>query len=232
MGKRIAIAVCVLAIGAIANASVIWSSNPVADVHVYMTNVNTNYGLDPNLRVRFGTPPDVYKVYMEFDLPTDVWTINSATLRLSTAAATKNDGKNTQLWGMGESYDDWVETTITWTTSVASNGNDPATAGFVVGTASQLTNNMPWVNGQLTVTFDLVASQSSPGALQTLIQNDTDKKITFGFYGASTTWYKSKDFATIDNRPLLTLDYDVPEPATLSVLALGLGGLLIRRKRS
>ena len=56
--------------------------------------------------------------------------------------------------------------------------------------------------------------------------------LYFGVLGWDKRFYYSSEYETTAYRPKLTIEYTtVPEPMTLGLIALGLGGVMVRRRR-
>ncbi len=114
---------------------------------------------------------------------------------------------------------DWDEDTVTW--------NNFGTGNATSGTDwySSPTDTFSPSNGAnvLDVTSSLQAF--SDGSVQNygwiLVDSSTN-----------ATWFRSDDYATFAERPILMVEYSaIPEPATLCLLVMGLVGTMLRRRR-
>lgn len=88
---------------------------PVADAHVRSLSPTSNYGLDPQLRVRDGSSDGTvtFNAYLKFDVSGVTSSIVSATLRLWVDTGTANGGT------VYPTTDNWTETGLTWNTAPA-----------------------------------------------------------------------------------------------------------------
>ncbi len=94
---------------------------PVADAHTKSSSPTSNYGTDPTLRVRDGSP--VYNPYLKFDVAGLSAAVSSVTLRVYVATGS-NDGGS--VYGVGNG---WTETGLTWNNAPAIGGPALAVLG-------------------------------------------------------------------------------------------------------
>lgn len=180
------------------------------------------WSTDPNS----GAVTDIVKSYIKFDVPSDLLTINSVTLRLTNrdAEGGDNDGDPVEIWALPDGYDDWDEAILDWDQATASYANDPSghyfTAGEAVGSGT--------CNAGKGVPTDFALDVTK---MQNLVDADTDGLITLTVAAIVTSYWADSENGDAAMRPMLTWDYEViPEPATLSVLVLG-GLACLRRRR-
>ena len=124
------------------------------------------------------------------------------------------------------------------TTGTASTGNGPLQAGSSLTTVSGDTNTFTVTAGTLyTVTYEL--RRTASGAITTVYTLNDGTSNVLQVTGSSTTvtnftfnavtLRQTDGLATYDNITLSVLP--IPEPSSVMLSALGLGGLLARRRR-
>lgn len=176
---------------------------------------NTNFGTNQRLIINWsGNFRSIGLV--EFDLsgiPTGA-TINSATLDLFHSL----NGNLNRRYDVFRTTSSWSEGTVTFNTA-------PTFAATAVASLVILDNNTE-VHRQWDVT--------------NTVSNWVDGTFTnFGFWveeipvqGLGSAYFESSDTATASERPLLIVDYSIPEPYTLALMVLGLAGLRYSKRKS
>lgn len=164
------------------------------------------------------------------------------------------------IFGLNDSaaLDGWNMSTLSWLNAPAnatgSNEFDPTKSSLLWASSGTTGVNLA-TNAASPVylgsDYDQCARYVSPGAasanILAFLAADTDGLVTFMLNGSGNqNWFvgtggiydvTSPQFFTADNQllrdsPTLTLTFaPVPEPATLSLVALGLGGLFLVRRR-
>jgi hypothetical protein len=221
-----------------------WASDYKATQDSYINggSVNSQYGGLDSLRVenRGNSVNDLAyakKAYIEFDISSyGQQQIHHAELQLHILPG---DGDpNQRLWtfalyGLGESYDTWSQTALTWSNAP---GNDDSGGEFNP-------NRTTWLDTFTILGLDgdgepITLTGDADSALAQFLQADTDGKVTFligrsdaSSLGQQTTHrFASSEYALGQYAPQLTV---LPEPATISILCLGATALLRRsRKRA
>jgi hypothetical protein len=179
---------------------------------------------DPNINPYHG---DVCKAYIKFAIPTDVLTLNSVTLQLVNDSTNDNNMDENEIWVLPNTMDDWNQTVLTWNSSVSTYGNDPNSRYFTAGTVATDPNVQVCTYGKSAATdFTL-----NIDVLSEYVASDNNYKITLvtAALAGNCFWEKSED-GNYYYRPKLTWNYEIPEPATLTVLVLGALGLARRRR--
>lgn len=206
--------------------AVIWSDTPSADVFVLVDNPS-NFNDDGRLYCTSWQGSYAFITLVQWDLPVDLpgKIVNSAsvTFDINPHPDTIVNGDTVYLVPMVQS---WTETGATWFTS---DGSTPWTGGEP-GDATDWTHapggggSHGWdvvYDGDATTTYDVTP----------MVQDWADGSANYGL-----GWLMVSTDGQIVSYPredangggVLTIDY-VPEPATM--MLLGLGGLLIRRRR-
>jgi hypothetical protein len=193
------------------------------DVYIEWSNTDGGYsnrnskGLLKSQWSGGASPTSIVKSYAKFEIPTGVATLNSVTLRLTSRDVGESDnaGDTVEIWALPDGLDGWSETVLTWDQATSTYGNDPSgwyfTAGQQVGSGT--------CNAGKPVATDF---SLDPAKLLPAVQADTDGLITLCLAAhPSTTYWCDRENSNALRRPILTWDYEVPEPATLSLLVLG-----------
>jgi hypothetical protein len=201
------------------------------------------------------------KIWLQFDL-SSVWaTYGQANLASATITLWGENGNNRRFDvvvlndGVNEA---WTASTLSWATAPGNVVN----SGYAFSSSTliyQRTSSAGTPTDPLGVSlvpavpidsnYDQCARFTS-GDISSFLALDTDGKVTLmmgdGVYSDNSTWwygpagsydvgptYQTADGQVIRDSPTLTLTFaPVPEPATLSLVVLGLGGLfLVRRRR-
>jgi len=113
---------------------------------------------------------------------------------------------------------DWSEDTVTWD-------------NFGTGNATPGTD---WESSP-TATFDPVPGQNVIDVTSSLEAYSAGSAQNYGWIilnsHTNSTWFRSDDYGTISERPILTVEYTpVPEPATLLLIITGITGAILRRR--
>lgn len=177
-------------------------------------------------------------VYLRFDTSTLSGPVSNATLSLDLTGS--NRARTFNIYGLndGDAGENWSETGITYATApgltTPSQGDN---AGYAAFDTSRLT-----LLGTLSVpaAAGVVTSSSTTLPLDSFLNSNTDNLATFvvaynGSDSNASYHLSAKEDTTPGNTPA-TLTFDtttaaVPEPASLSLLALGATTLLTRRRR-
>lgn len=202
------------------------------DVYIEWSNTDggyTNRNSKGLLKTQWsggGSPTSIVKSYIKFEVPAGVAALNSVTLRLTSrdVGESDNDGDPVEIWILPDAYDGWSETVLDWNQATSTYGNDPNGYYFTVGaqTGSGTCNAGKGVPTDFTL---------DTTALLPFVQADGNGVITLCLAAnPATTYWCCDENSTPDHRPQLTWDYEVPEPATLSLLLLG-GLACLRRRR-
>jgi hypothetical protein len=204
---------------------------------------NDNYGGAGSLSVAAtGLPQGELQSVLQFNLGAaasafDVqfgagqWSVQSVTLQL-TATSANNPIFNTPAAGsFGISWmknDSWLEGVGTPTA--------PGTAGV---TFSSLQNSFIGAGDENLGTFQFNGATSgattytltlTPGLVSDLAAGDNVSLRLFAADSAVSAVFNSRNFGTVANRPLLTVEA-VPEPATMTLGGLGILLILVLRPR-
>ena len=177
------------------------------------------WGADPS------GPTDIVKSYIKFDVPADLVTINSVTLRLTNlnVGESDNDGDPVEIWALPDGYDGWDEAVLAWNQATSSYANDPSgryfTAGQAVGSGT--------CNAGKGVATDFSLDVAK---MQALVDADGDGLVTLTIAAMTSSYWCDSENSQSSYRPGLIWDYEVPEPATMSLLVLG-GLACLRRRR-
>lgn len=190
------------------------------DTFLYKLTPNTNYGLNPGLGISgLGTGQE-YHALIGFDnifgfLPGQILpgsTINSATLGVF------NTGFSAPATGaIHQMLVPWIDTVVTW------NSLQDGANGAPIGELDPV----PSYSGPI---------GSGPFSVTSIVQNWSNGAFNFGFAFVPTStggiFTQSNENAHSQFHPILTIDYVIPEPGTLTVL----GGIAVvsaaRRRRA
>jgi hypothetical protein len=179
------------------------------------------------------------KTWLQFDLsalyaanPGLQGNITSANLTFYGQAG-NTSAKNYIVNGLldASGFESWSASTLTWNTGP---GNDTAsTAGMLASAiysgAALYTGNVAAGDGILSDISLATNPTTSEANLRAFLNTDTDGYVTFALTPGGTTYLYNVGGGTGGMyTPVLTLTYEVPEPATLAIL--GLGGLIMRRR--
>jgi hypothetical protein len=172
-----------------------------------------------------GAPTEVVKSYIKFGVPADLVTINSVTFRLTNlnTGESDNGGDPVEIWALPDAYDGWDEAVLDWNQATSTYANDPLnrgfTAGQAVGSGTCNAGKGVWTDFALDV-----------AKMQALVDADSDGLITLTLAAMTSSYFCDSENSQSSYRPGLIWDYEVPEPATLSLLVLG-GLACLRRRR-
>lgn len=151
-----------------------------------------------------------YLMFNLFDIPEGQF-IMSAVLRLDTSYFSPTAPV------VGAYYlenDGWSESTLTW--------NNAPTDFSIFAIDTQLVNidEVFW-----TVTLDVIYAHKDDDIYSVVL------KLPDEVYGAETGFWSKENFGIAALSPYLRIEYQpIPEPAT--ILLLGLGGLILRKRRA
>ncbi|MCD4825722.1 MAG: DNRLRE domain-containing protein [Phycisphaerae bacterium] len=208
-----------------------------ADSTVSGGATGTNYGTSTVLQIRNGSASYKMKSWIRFDI--SGWTagksnITSATIDLTVSYRSStetvplhvyalNNGTGTDPYGSGDLDESWGETAITWANAPANREASDTVWGDYTTLLHTFTN-VPAAGTLLSFTIT-DADQLA------FLTGDTNDKVTIilcrtSGSGTPRSYIASKENATYDP-PKLTL---TPEPATMTLLLLGLP-LALRRRR-
>ena len=201
-----------------------------ADTYVQNGVPTGNYGADDHMIVwDYNPTADLrYKGYVRFDLSAIAQPLSSATLTCTTM-----DGQfppDTTIWGLddADAGELWDELGINWNNAPA---NDTSTPAGFLGNATYL-----GVFGNITNVAGGTGDFSG-ASLVNFLNADTDGVATLMFGSPGETldpptngfaYWATKE-NTVHAPPTLTVE-EIPEPATLSLIGLGVLGLLRRRR--
>jgi len=179
------------------------------------------YSLDAN-----GNQSSVCKSYIKFTIPSDVGSLNSVVFHLTNidVGDVTTNQVGLEIWALPNGYDGWLENTLTWNTATSTYLNDPSGQYFTQGT--QVFSGL--INGGKAVTTDITLFADR---LMNFVSADTDHLITLVLCANSTVGrFCDSENATASHRPSITWNYNVPEPVTASLLALGAMAFIRRRR--
>lgn len=200
------------------------------------------------------------KLWLQFDL-SSVWaTYGQANLASATLTLWGENGntRNFDVSGLADNagLDSWTSAGLTWANAP---GNNTA-SGYELAWGSIYSGVPLWLGradgtllplptgSTLGADYDQCARYIS-GDIGAFLATDTDGKVTFvltdGPFNSNQNWwigasgsydvnppYQTDLGEVLRDSPTLTLVFSaIPEPTTLSLLALGLGGLLLVRRR-
>ena len=144
---------------------------------------------------------------MKFDLPAEIGSNSNITsVVYSQVSSTPDSGMDGKIRYVAN--DSWAGSTVTWNTMPTASGDEYAVdvvAGWVPRDVSGNVSGIFMENGGQTVTLQYRAASENP------------------------YYYNQVSFGSTDT-PKLTIDYVVPEPATIGLLAIGAVSMLRKRK--
>jgi hypothetical protein len=216
---------------------------PDADAYIERNSPNNNYGNSVQLRVKNNTDNFVRKSYVRFDLSglsfdhtTD---LTSATLSLNFYDIAAGNGGTTNNWDFsvyglndGDTGEGWIESGaggITWNNA---SQNDTSNGNGMLGGATLL-GDFSFVGRTADIDFtgtairDFVAASTSDDLVTFVVVRETLQPDANNSYVHA---FASKEH-TSEQSAQLNLQ-NIPEPSTLSLIALGIAGLAARARRS
>ncbi len=226
-------AVCMLLVS-YAGADVITTAAGCgADTHIWYRNPNTNGGTGSVVGIKSDTFAifNSRKGYFRFDISDFAGPIESVAFELVYAGKGSDsvaDPSTYYVYGLnnGHAGEAWSETGITWNNAPGNNRN--SRSGVLAAEASLL--------GTFDIHFSAIdvgyKAMFESAALLDFVKADTDGLVTL-IVGRQQRNFRVELFASKEhallNAPALNI---VPEPATLSFLALGGTALLRRRQKA
>jgi len=197
-------------------------------------------GTDSEIRTRFGDSNDRdYHTYMGFSTSTITASVKTASLDMYAGHPSENDNRTFYLFGLTDESagpdgsagdgDGWDEAAINWDNAPGNaTTNNGGSRGFVASDTVEIGSvSLGDVNSGDKVTFSGVE-------LANLLNADTDGTVTLmlvvdGNSGGSNRW-RSLDYgSTQEFAP--TINYTIPEPASLALFVTGLGLVVARRRK-
>ena len=190
-----------------------------ADTYVSPSDAPTAHGDVNNMIAWEYVDPHFHKIYMRFDLSAIAQPLSSAKLTCTTI-----DGQfaaGTTVWGLndGDAGELWDESII-WVDAPA---NDTASGAGFLSNATYLGEfgNITNASGG--------TGDFSADALKDFLNADTDGVATFMCGSPNGFTYLATKENGVMAGPTLTVE-EIPEPTTLSLIGLGVLGLLRRRR--
>jgi hypothetical protein len=189
---------------------------------------DNNFGSDPAFLVRYWSGVRASIGFLRFDISGVTGDMSEAILSL---ASHPIHGvvytSNLAVYGLKEDYDIWDESTITY-------NNAPGLLSAPVGEYALEATKLVRLGVIACISNTLCTSDPIQLDISSFISSDTDKKISLLIVkesSDSSEWaFRSKEKTGVVI-PTLTLPNAVPEPATISLIALG-GVALLRRRRA
>ena len=214
------------------------------DATMWKANPTSNFGNEPNLSV-MSLSFNEHRSLLKFDLSgiPSGGTINSATLTLYSDVSQEYNANGANPYNIAMDVfrvtNDWLESPVTWNnrlaaTPWATGGSDYVGTTqvqdvnqYARATDNPTANDVPvswtvtslvnqWYQGTYTNDGLLIRSYYVPGYYDT--------------FQANHLYFRSSEYAGTASDPTLTVNYTVPEPAMMALLAIG-GIVLIRRRK-
>ena len=225
-------AVVCAAMVSVASADVITTSvGNGADAFIHYDAPDSNHGASSVVAVKTDYVLwNCRKGYFRFDISAFAGPIESVSFELAYSSMTSDYGADPStyyVYGLSDGHagEDWGELDITWNNAP---GNDKSSKSGVLSSQAMLL-------GTYDVQFSTISAGDkvtfSSDALLDFVNADTDSLVTL-IVGRQQQNTRIELFASKENAsfeaPALSI---VPEPATMSVLALGGLAMLRRRRR-
>lgn len=203
----------------------------------------TNFGSSSGLAYRYASVGTTgvnrfQKSLIRFDLPDNIDTVNSATLRLYSTSTSSKDYdlyglRELSDYGPGQLDESWGESTVNWDNAPFHEGIGSNSNGLASGTFVTLLNGGSTPSSPGTEIY-------SSAALASFIEDDTNGLVTF-LIRADNNETSVGNFASKEHdgtgftglhAPQLVLEYTVvPEPSAFALAGLGFGLFGLRRFR-
>ena len=235
--------VCIVMIGMVCLTSMVQAGistfSPTADSYIRENDTTSStHGAEIIMVTNNGTGTNKIRwSFVRFDLSGITETITGIKFELQ---ASKEGGITPALthavYGL-TTGEDWTESGLNFTNAPARSAKTVDMAGVFGGAALSTFSYTGAVSGNIGGPVAAVIDQAAGGLAADFINADSNKIITFiiartgdpSSAGYGIAWAtKEKTYANVA-APLLTV-YTIPEPANLIIL--GLGGLILRRKKS